>query len=88
MKYVKHVYFCACVFIIKELYWLFADMGQFDPTKGKQALEIRSSLSERRSLTDPIRPGDYSHPAEAHNLLWSKAHGIFSYFNILCNSYQ
>lgn len=46
-----------CVFIIKELYWLFVDMGQFDPTKGKQALEIRSSLSERRSLTDPIRPG-------------------------------
>ncbi|XP_067263974.1 mucosa-associated lymphoid tissue lymphoma translocation protein 1 isoform X2 [Chanodichthys erythropterus] len=52
------------------------DMGQFDPTKGKQALEIRSSLSERRSLTDPIRPGDYSDPAEAHNLLWSKAHEL------------
>ncbi|TMS03736.1 Mucosa-associated lymphoid tissue lymphoma translocation protein 1 [Larimichthys crocea] len=27
------------------------DMGQFDATKGKQALEIRSSLSERRALT-------------------------------------
>ncbi|KAF4112914.1 mucosa-associated lymphoid tissue lymphoma translocation protein 1 isoform X2 [Onychostoma macrolepis] len=52
------------------------DMGQFDPTKGKQALEIRSSLSERRSLTDPIRPGDYSDAAEAHNLLWSKAHEL------------
>ncbi|XP_043094153.1 mucosa-associated lymphoid tissue lymphoma translocation protein 1 isoform X2 [Puntigrus tetrazona] len=52
------------------------DMGQFDPTKGKQALEIRSSLSERRSLTDPIRPGDHSDAAEAHNLLWSKAHEL------------
>uniref|UniRef100_A0A672M4U9 MALT1 paracaspase n=1 Tax=Sinocyclocheilus grahami TaxID=75366 RepID=A0A672M4U9_SINGR len=52
------------------------DMGQFDPTKGKQALEIRSSLSERRSLTDPIHPGDYSDAAEAHNLLWSKAHEL------------
>uniref|UniRef100_A0A8C0YPT8 MALT paracaspase 1 n=1 Tax=Cyprinus carpio carpio TaxID=630221 RepID=A0A8C0YPT8_CYPCA len=52
------------------------DMGQFDPTKGKQALEIRSSLSERRSLTDPIRPGDCSDAAEAHNLLWSKAHEL------------
>uniref|UniRef100_A0A8C2PPY9 MALT paracaspase 1 n=1 Tax=Cyprinus carpio TaxID=7962 RepID=A0A8C2PPY9_CYPCA len=52
------------------------DMGQFDPTKGKQALEIRSSLSERRSLTDPIRPGDYSDAAEAQNLLWSKAHEL------------
>ncbi|RXN22667.1 mucosa-associated lymphoid tissue lymphoma translocation 1-like protein [Labeo rohita] len=52
------------------------DMGQFDPTKGKQALEIRSSLSERRSLTDPIRPVDYSDAAEAHNLLWSKAHEL------------
>ncbi|XP_051980854.1 mucosa-associated lymphoid tissue lymphoma translocation protein 1 isoform X1 [Xyrauchen texanus] len=52
------------------------DMGQFDPTKGKQALEIRSSLSERRSLTDPIRPGDYSDPTQAHNLLWSKAHEL------------
>uniref|UniRef100_A0A671RXB0 MALT paracaspase 1 n=2 Tax=Sinocyclocheilus anshuiensis TaxID=1608454 RepID=A0A671RXB0_9TELE len=59
------------------------DMGQFDPTKGKQALEIRSSLSERRSLTDPIHPGDYSDAAEAQNLLWSKAHGIVSYFKIL-----
>ncbi|XP_026067964.1 mucosa-associated lymphoid tissue lymphoma translocation protein 1-like isoform X2 [Carassius auratus] len=52
------------------------DMGQFDPTKGKQALEIRSSLSERRSLTDAIRPGDYSDAAEAHNLLWAKANEL------------
>ncbi|XP_036455117.1 mucosa-associated lymphoid tissue lymphoma translocation protein 1 isoform X1 [Colossoma macropomum] len=52
------------------------DMGQFDPTKGKQALEIRSSLSERRSLTDPILPGDCSDVAQAHSLLWAKAHEL------------
>uniref|UniRef100_A0A4W4HF00 MALT paracaspase 1 n=1 Tax=Electrophorus electricus TaxID=8005 RepID=A0A4W4HF00_ELEEL len=52
------------------------DMGQFDPTKGKQALEIRSSLSERRSLTDPILPGDCSDVAQAHSLLWTKAHEL------------
>uniref|UniRef100_A0AAR2IH05 MALT paracaspase 1 n=1 Tax=Pygocentrus nattereri TaxID=42514 RepID=A0AAR2IH05_PYGNA len=52
------------------------DMGQFDPTKGKQALEIRSSLSERRSLTDPILPGDCSDVAHAHSLLWAKAHEL------------
>uniref|UniRef100_W5L9K1 MALT1 paracaspase n=1 Tax=Astyanax mexicanus TaxID=7994 RepID=W5L9K1_ASTMX len=54
------------------------DMGQFDPTKGKQALEIRSSLSERRSLTDPILPlpGDYSDVTQAHSLLWAKAHEL------------
>lgn len=51
------------------------DMGQFDPTKGKQALEIRSSLSERRSLTDPILPGESSDVVQAHSLLWAKAHG-------------
>ncbi|XP_058231477.1 mucosa-associated lymphoid tissue lymphoma translocation protein 1 isoform X1 [Hemibagrus wyckioides] len=52
------------------------DMGQFDPTKGKQALEIRSSLSERRSLTDPILPGECSDLVQAHSLLWSKAHEL------------
>lgn len=51
------------------------DMGQFDPTKGKQALEIRSSLSERRSLTDPILPGESTDVVQAHSLLWAKAHG-------------
>ncbi|KFU94167.1 Mucosa-associated lymphoid tissue lymphoma translocation protein 1, partial [Chaetura pelagica] len=30
------------------------DMGKCHLTKGKQALEIRSSLSEKRALTDPI----------------------------------
>ncbi|XP_057181053.1 mucosa-associated lymphoid tissue lymphoma translocation protein 1 isoform X2 [Triplophysa rosa] len=52
------------------------DMGQFDPTKGKQALEIRSSLSERRSLADSICPGEYSHPGQAHDLHWIKAHEL------------
>lgn len=50
-------------------------MGQFDATKGKQALEIRSSLSERRALTDPILPGDSSDMALLHNRQWAKAHG-------------
>ncbi|XP_034081200.1 mucosa-associated lymphoid tissue lymphoma translocation protein 1 isoform X1 [Gymnodraco acuticeps] len=50
------------------------DMGQFDATKGKQALEIRSSLSERRALTDPILPGDSGD--HAHSLQWAKAHEL------------
>lgn len=53
----------------------YPDMGQFDATKGKQALEIRSSLSERRALTDPVLPGDSSDMALAHNRQWAKAHG-------------
>ncbi|XP_068461354.1 mucosa-associated lymphoid tissue lymphoma translocation protein 1 isoform X2 [Clinocottus analis] len=54
------------------------DMGQFDATKGKQALEIRSSLSERRALTDPILPGDSVDLAHAHarSLQWAKAHEL------------
>ncbi|CAB1321698.1 unnamed protein product, partial [Coregonus sp. 'balchen'] len=44
------------------------NMGQFNATNGKQALEIRSSLSERRDLTDPILPGDSSDMALAHNV--------------------
>uniref|UniRef100_A0A8C6Q3A8 MALT paracaspase 1 n=1 Tax=Nothobranchius furzeri TaxID=105023 RepID=A0A8C6Q3A8_NOTFU len=50
------------------------DMGQFDATKGKQALEIRSSLAERRALTDPILPGDSADLA--HSRLWAKAHEL------------
>uniref|UniRef100_A0A671UH49 MALT paracaspase 1 n=1 Tax=Sparus aurata TaxID=8175 RepID=A0A671UH49_SPAAU len=52
------------------------DMGQFDATKGKQALEIRSSLSERRALTDPILPGDSADLAHAHSRQWAKAHEL------------
>ncbi|KAM9858106.1 mucosa-associated lymphoid tissue lymphoma translocation protein 1 isoform 2-T2 [Aulostomus maculatus] len=49
------------------------DMGQFDATKGKQALEIRSSLSERRALTDPIQPGSADH---IQSRQWAKAHEL------------
>uniref|UniRef100_A0A8C4I998 MALT paracaspase 1 n=1 Tax=Dicentrarchus labrax TaxID=13489 RepID=A0A8C4I998_DICLA len=52
------------------------DMGQFDATKGKQALEIRSSLSERRALTDPILPGDSADLTHAHSRQWAKAHEL------------
>ncbi|KAM9391842.1 mucosa-associated lymphoid tissue lymphoma translocation protein 1 isoform 2-T2 [Pholidichthys leucotaenia] len=52
------------------------DMGQFDATKGKQALEIRSSLSERRALTDPVLPGDSADLAQPHNRQWAKAHEL------------
>lgn len=65
-------------------------MGQFDATKGKQALEIRSSLSERRALTDPILPGDSADLAHTLSRQWAKAHGEFIYsafpfeFVIIC----
>uniref|UniRef100_A0A3P9H7X6 MALT paracaspase 1 n=1 Tax=Oryzias latipes TaxID=8090 RepID=A0A3P9H7X6_ORYLA len=52
------------------------DMGQFDATKGKQALEIRSSLSERRALTDPIVSGDGHDLAHVHSRQWAKAHEL------------
>lgn len=72
-------------------------MGQFDPTKGKQALEIRSSLSERRALTDPILPGDSADLAHTLSRQWAKAHGEiqtlslwildFSFaVNLMCNN--
>lgn len=51
------------------------DMGQFDATKGKQALEIRSSLSERRALTDPILPDDSADLTQTQSRRWAKAHG-------------
>lgn len=50
-------------------------MGQFDATKGKQALEIRSSLSERRALTDPILPSNDANMAHTLSRHWAKAHG-------------
>ncbi|KAL0979621.1 hypothetical protein UPYG_G00187400 [Umbra pygmaea] len=52
------------------------DMGQFVATKGKQALEIRSSLSERRALTDPILPDESSDMSLAHSRQWAKAHEL------------
>lgn len=63
-------------------------MGQFDATKGKQALEIRSSLSERRALTDPILPGNDADMAHTLSRRWAKAHGgfteIFKTLKIIC----
>ncbi|XP_069562650.1 mucosa-associated lymphoid tissue lymphoma translocation protein 1 [Brachyistius frenatus] len=52
------------------------DMGQFDATKGKQALEIRSSLSDRRALTDPILPSDSADLARTQSRQWAKAHEL------------
>lgn len=59
-------------------------MGQFDATKGKQALEIRSSLSERRALTDPILPGNGADVAHTVSRHWAEAHGEFHLFQLLC----
>lgn len=54
---------------------LFLDMGKCPLTKGKQALEIRSSLSEKRALTDPVQQSPSSAESLARNLQWAKAHG-------------
>lgn len=51
-------------------------MGKCHLTKGKQALEIRSSLSEKRALTDPIQQTASSAESLARNLQWAKAHGM------------
>ncbi|XP_067824250.1 mucosa-associated lymphoid tissue lymphoma translocation protein 1-like [Heptranchias perlo] len=50
------------------------DMGKCELTRGIQALEIRSSLSERRSLTDKIKPPDCHDEYSTRNLQWAKAH--------------
>lgn len=66
---------------------LHADMGQFDATKGKQALEIRSSLSERRALTDPILPSNGANMAHTLSRHWAKAHGeliMFETLKLIC----
>ncbi|NXT75196.1 MALT1 protein, partial [Zapornia atra] len=52
------------------------DMGKCHLTKGKQALEIRSSLSEKRALTDPIHQTASSAESLARNLQWAKAHEL------------
>ncbi|NWX18882.1 MALT1 protein, partial [Aegotheles bennettii] len=49
------------------------DMGTLEITWGRQALELRSNLSERRALTDPIRPLGQDE-SSARNLQWAKAH--------------
>ncbi|NXC38426.1 MALT1 protein, partial [Penelope pileata] len=49
------------------------DMGTLEVTRGRQALELRSNLSERRALTDPIRASGRDE-SSARNLQWAKAH--------------
>ncbi|OXB52363.1 UNVERIFIED_CONTAM: hypothetical protein H355_003223 [Colinus virginianus] len=51
------------------------DMGTLELTRGRQALELRSNLSERRALTDPIRSSGCAETS-ARNLQWAKAHGV------------
>lgn len=56
--------------------WLcLPDMGTLEITKGRQALELRSNLSERRALTDPIKPSEGPEEFSVRNLQWAKAHG-------------
>ncbi|KAI4829121.1 hypothetical protein KUCAC02_023183 [Chaenocephalus aceratus] len=43
-------------------------------TQGRQALELRSNLSERRSLTDQIQISECSASHSARNLQWVVAH--------------
>ncbi|XP_047442202.1 MALT paracaspase 2 [Mugil cephalus] len=50
------------------------DMGRCQITRGRQALELRSNLSERRSLTDRIQTADCSASYSARNLQWAVAH--------------
>lgn len=76
-----HTHTCQVVNICSECY-LFVDMGRFEITRGRQALELRSNLSERRSLTDPIlTPEHCSLSSSARNLQWAVAHGT-PFFNI------
>lgn len=51
------------------------DMGRCVITRGRQALELRSNLSERRSLTDKIQTAECSASYSARNLQWAVAHG-------------
>uniref|UniRef100_A0A3B4U4H5 MALT paracaspase 2 n=1 Tax=Seriola dumerili TaxID=41447 RepID=A0A3B4U4H5_SERDU len=50
------------------------DMGRCVITRGRQALELRSNLSERRSLTDQIQAAECSASYSARNLQWAVAH--------------
>ncbi|XP_062452318.1 mucosa-associated lymphoid tissue lymphoma translocation protein 1-like [Rhea pennata] len=50
------------------------DMGTLEITRGRQALELRSNLSERRALTDPIQPAEGQDELSVRNLQWAKAH--------------
>lgn len=72
-KYLKHNERILVLKLVLTSYLL--DMGKCHLTKGKQALEIRSSLSEKRALTDPIQGTAYSAESLVRNLQWAKAHG-------------
>nr|XP_043899090.1 MALT paracaspase 2 isoform X2 [Solea senegalensis] len=50
------------------------DMGRCVITRGRQALELRSNLSERRCLTDQIQTSECSASFSARNLQWAVAH--------------
>lgn len=50
------------------------DMGRCRITHGRQALELRSNLSERRCLTDSIQTAQCSASYSARNLQWTVAH--------------
>uniref|UniRef100_A0AAY4DC79 Uncharacterized protein n=1 Tax=Denticeps clupeoides TaxID=299321 RepID=A0AAY4DC79_9TELE len=50
------------------------DMGQCKITRGRQALELLSNLSERRALTDHILNSDCPVTTSARNLQWAIAH--------------
>ncbi|KAM9385111.1 MALT paracaspase 2 isoform 2-T2 [Pholidichthys leucotaenia] len=50
------------------------DMGRCVITRGRQALELRSNLSQRRSLTDQIETSQCSESSSARNLQWAVAH--------------
>ncbi|XP_018583852.1 MALT paracaspase 2 isoform X3 [Scleropages formosus] len=50
------------------------DMGHCEITRGRQALELRSNLSERRALTDLIQSSSCPVTTCARNLQWSIAH--------------
>lgn len=50
------------------------DMGRCVITRGRQALELRSNLSERRALTDRIKAPDCKVTASTRNLQWAIAH--------------
>ncbi len=66
------------------MYLLSPDMGRCVITRGRQALELRSNLSERRSLTDRIQTGDCSASYSARNLQWAVAHGtLFTNINLV-----
>uniref|UniRef100_A0A8C7G5L5 MALT paracaspase 2 n=1 Tax=Oncorhynchus kisutch TaxID=8019 RepID=A0A8C7G5L5_ONCKI len=50
------------------------DMGRCEITRGRQALELRSNLSERRALTDRIQSSGCPETTSARNLQWAIAH--------------